>query len=297
MNNKDKKVILFSTRKIQEEGIFKSLTMCNPSDALKNYFQIGNSIDSVSDYNKDFNKRYDDWKKKIKDHRHFFRQENQDTIQTIITHGFPQTVLENVISLYEGVDEFLEEGKMLLNELREKEIQKDVPLGQLDLEQEYKENIDAIGRKTIADRISLFGFPNHEGEYAVYAVWPLIESCKDEKWVNALLDAALEQSPFCEEIILWLHDNDLTSTRESTFHVIYYQNTINNKKIKCSLGVFQHPDPEFNGILFIKPEEVIIYDTVNTLFSKINSMQLCNKSNVIANVYEEMTPKQNDKKN
>lgn len=293
----NKKVILFSTRKIQEEGIFKSLIRCKPSDALKKYFRNGDNIGSVSYNNEDFSKRYDDWKKKIKAHRHSFRKEDQSKIQTFITHGSPQTVLDNVISLYMEADEFIEEGKGLLTELKEKETHKDVPPEQLDLTQEYKENIDAKGRKTIADRISLFGFPNHAGEYAVYAVWPLTESCKDEKWVKALSDAVLEQSPNCEEIILWLHDNDLTSTRESTFHVIYYQKSINDKEIKCSLGVFQHPDPEFNAILFSNQEEKTIYESVCSLFSKINSMQLCNKSNIIANVYEEVTPKQSDKKN
>ena len=161
-------------------------------------------------------------------------------------------------------------------------------------------NIDATG-KTLQERVSLYECAG-TNLYHIYTVWPLTTSCNDDSWRDALLQAVLEQNQDCEEIILWLHDNDLEDTSNSTFHVLYYKKdwVINNKNFRISLGVFQHPDPEFNGILFSKVNQADqaknIFESVDSLFSVIDKMQKCNNGGIIAREYESLTLQMTQKK-
>ena len=296
MNNK--KIVVFSTRKIQDEGIFKSFQRFKDGNSILAYFpDIKNFKEERAGSEKnDSNERYYAWKKEfLKERINSFTKDEQKFIKR--PQLPPIAFLKYVIEHYVENDSFFSEAQGFLTAL-EAEIasKKSDNTAGLDLDMPYEGNIDAEG-KTVADRISLFGFPDvNEDGYAVYAVWPLKQACDNESWENVLSEAVFELNPDCEEIILWLHDNDMEGTRGSTFHVLYYQKKVNvkDKTIKRSLGVFQHPDPEFNDVLFSPydacNEANLVFDKVDTLFGKITKMQNHNNNNKIAEDDESLTP-------
>ena len=305
----DKKVVLLSTRKIQEEGIFKSFKRCDVNSTLLKFFRTVNKDDfekidvlnNCSAYPNDdkesFNKEFNDWKKDLKT---FLNSTTPDSKKIIYSlRETPKQLLMYVASLSIGERSFLEKGKELLEKYnkieQEQEQNSEKPyLDQAFLEKPCTINIDTVKAKTVvADRISLFRFPKHHEDYAVYAVWPLNDSCEDDLWVDCLTNAVIEQEHNCNELILWLHDNDLKSTEGNIFHVIYYQREIelDRRKIKRSLGVFQHPDMAFNNVLNAKLyDEKSIFEAVDMLFSKIYKMRRCDKENILAKIYESKLP-------
>lgn len=278
---KNKKVVLFSTRTIQNEGIFEDFIRMDPNDALLKYFNNISSQPSMSD---NLIKKIQDWEGKLKNKINSYNNDKQIEITTLLSMTNIRSRIQSIIEVIDKNDDLYKEGENILNEF-DKENKE-----QLDLNSPYNENIDATG-KTIADRISLFQKHGFSNEFAIYAVWPLRDSCNDESWVSTLSNAIMTEEPNCNEIILWIHDDDLEQTKKSTFRILYYQNDelINSKNIKVSLGVFQHPDPEFQNILFIKPnDEKTIYNAIDFLFSSISKMISCNKKNVLEGIYNSL---------
>ena len=279
MNNK--KVVLFSTRTIQNEGIFEDFKRKNPNDSLQKYFKSSINQPSLSDNLSD---KIQTWKNKLINKIVSYNAEKQAEINALLEISNIQLCIESIINVIEKNDDLRTEGENILNEF-DKEIKE-----QLDLNSPYSENIDATG-KTIADRISLFQKHGFSNEFAIYAVWPLRDSCNDDSWVSTLTNAIMTEEPNCDEIILWIHDDDLEQTKKSTFRVRYYQKDecIKNKNIKVSLGVFQHPDHEFQNVLFITPnDEKTIYNAIDFLFSSISKMISCNKKNVLEGIYNSL---------
>ena len=290
-----KKVVVFSTRKIQEEGIFKSFEKCNPNQSLKSYFPVKKSDNSVSvDIKNEVVIKYKKWEEAL-------RQKNLDREDRSVIRSFnaPIRVLNYVINKCNEDHSFLDKvGNSVLNEAKSisKEIS-EAENNQIDndeLDKPYTDNIDASG-KTRNDRVSLFRLhDNIESDYLVYAVYPLKIPCNDGSWVDALSNAIIEEVSDCDEIILLLHDNDLEETIKSTFHVLYFQQkyTNNNETITRSLGVFQHPDFEFHDILFIQPESnnvgKSVFNMVENYFANISKMKELNGENCLAKVYESL---------
>ena len=282
-----KKVVVFSTRKIQEEGIFKSFEKCNPNKSLESYFPVKKSDNCVSvDLKNEFVINYKKWEGALRQKN--LDKEDRNVLNYVINkcnndHSFLDKVGNSVLN---GAEAILKE----INKADKKQIDND------ELGKPYTENIDAFD-KTWNDRVSLFRLQdNLESDYLVYAVYPLKIPCNDGSWVDALSNAVIEEVSNCDEIILLLHDNDLEETKQSTFHVLYFQQnfTIHNKTITRSLGVFQHPDFEFNDILFIQPETnnvgEAVFNMVENFFTKISEMKELNRENCLAKVYESLTP-------
>lgn len=301
-----KKVVLFSTRKIQDEGIFKSFERQKPSNSLLDYFRKANSesfknvlkTDEQKETSRNNDENIREWKNKLKgtlsifspkeqtDIRKFFKYDNQ--LLNYVKGLEPRDDL--MVSIIEKAKKIVEERMHVPNEMKsakEHNINYNLP---------WSANIDAKGR-TFGDRVSLFRLLDQD-KFAVYAVWPLTESCagksEDSSWVKALTQAVLEMESDCNEIILWLHDNDLEETKQSTFHVVFYRQNVeidNNKTLCCSLGVFQHPDKEFVNVLFANSDRAeSIYNMVDTTFGKITKMVECNKENRLAKEYSSKTP-------
>lgn len=303
-----KKVVLFSTRKIQDEGIFKSFERQKPSNSLLDYFRKANSesfknvlkTDEQKETSRNNDENIREWKNKLKgtlsifspkeqtDIRKFFKYDNQ--LLNYVKGLEPRD--DSMVSIIEKAKKIVEERMHVPNEMKsakEHNINYNLP---------WSANIDAKGR-TFGDRVSLFKLPDQD-EFAVYAVWPLTEPCDGDSWVEALTQAVIELEPSCNEIILWLHDNDFEETKQSTFCVLYYQKKVDiddNKSICRSLGVFQHPDKEFINVLFAKSDKAkSIYNAVNTTFGKIQKMLECNTENRPAEVYSSKTPNESNGK-
>jgi hypothetical protein len=308
-----KKVVLFSTRKIQDEGIFKSFVRQKPSNSLLKYFRKVNSgafedvfkTKEQKEASLNSDEKLKEWKNELRRVRGAFSQEENNNIKKIVKYD--DQLLNYVVGLVpkdDSIVSIIEKGKKIIEEReRAKNEMKSAWKQDINYDLPWNTNIDAKGR-TLGDRVSLFRFPDSQNEFAVYAVWPLTESCadkcEDNSWVKALTQAVLEMESDCNEIILWLHDNDLEETKQSTFHVIFYRQNVemdNNKTICCSLGVFQHPDKEFINVLFTKSDKAkSIYNAVNTTFGKIQKMLECNTENRRAEVYSSKTPNESNGK-
>lgn len=329
------KVLLFSTRKIQREGVFQSFQRCPQiskpicdyflsvnkeklNDCKENYLKeqkslqppAGDAIDSSTDVVVDVDKLYSEWTDGVRTVLGCFDKKAQRAILELISDNSGAAAVNKFISECNKISDenrgdnmalwlqrSIELSSILMQRISEEK--HDTGFSEEDFitysSMPCEVNIDATG-KTLLDRVSLYECIGPESPYHVYAVWPLSTPCEDNTWIDSLSKAILEQNKDCEDIILWLHDNDLESTIKSSFHVLYYKKdlVINSKPTRISLGVFQHPDPEFNGVLFselnLEAPAKGIYESVDSLFSIIDKMQKCNSDGAIAKEYESRTP-------
>lgn len=303
-----KKIVLFSTRKLGNNGLFKE--DFPRSDGFYAFFK--------EEIEKNFEKELK--AKKAATVKHSDISE-EDDIETKTMKFLLEIVGEETAKLFhinnpEHWDYILkiiqdESQKIFFSQLREeyenscpheeeedtndkkgilKEVIKDA---QIKNEGDYNiEGPNSYDMNNFECRFKIYSFfKDEENDYAAFSVWPL-KYCRGKKeWISVLIEEVNTWCSQCEEVLLILHDKDI-ETKGTPFRVIEKKDYSlqGNRKIKYTLCLFQHSSTDpINRVLdnyFVENSDT---HTPKTLFEDIE--RICSIAYSMKKVCEEQMTK------
>ena len=304
MSNRN--IVLFSTRKIMQEGIFSFFDQKTESPSLQTFFyeEGKDALDRIKQMstmssnqgNNEVMERYGSWKERLVEfikgktipHLTYDLKDSKNARLVV------RTVKEYLLNHQtDGLNEFLKETSDLYDALP-KDLSSSYPSfaetdwnnGDIKALEWEKDGM------TLSDRVSLFYPSDNNGEYGVYAVHQLSRASTQAKWVDALKNAIqkIENLDLSSStILLWLHEKDLIETKGDAFRVLDLKDT------GYSLGVFSHADTVFQDVLHLQcnvtdlPE--LVFKKVHSLFLEKGSMAItkmieCDKKEYLSDQYD-----------